>query len=154
VLRVNLDGVFNLSRHAVEGMATRGFGRIVNISSVNGQTGQFGLRLDAHGRFYSQTGALFWSDDYTGGEPITGPRGQYFSGDREVSPLKSLLGGGRIVASSHGAPGERVAGLFLDFEAAGGLDVVKTMLDDFTWAGRDPDDTLAFMLAVSATASF
>jgi acetoacetyl-CoA reductase len=34
--------VFNLCRHAVEGMATRGFGRIVNISSVNGQTGQFG----------------------------------------------------------------------------------------------------------------
>ena len=42
VLRVNLDGVFNLCRHAVEGMASRGFGRIVNISSVNGQTGQFG----------------------------------------------------------------------------------------------------------------
>src|SRR3546814_19340857 len=42
VLRVNLDGVFNLCRHAVEGMATRGFGRIVNISSVNGQTRQFG----------------------------------------------------------------------------------------------------------------
>ena len=42
VLGVNLDGVFNLCRHAVEGMATRGFGRIVNISSVNGQTGQFG----------------------------------------------------------------------------------------------------------------
>ena len=42
VLRVNLDGVFNLCRHVVEGMAARGFGRIVNISSVNGQTGQFG----------------------------------------------------------------------------------------------------------------
>jgi acetoacetyl-CoA reductase len=42
VFGVNLDGVFNLCRHAVEGMATRGFGRIVNISSVNGQTGQFG----------------------------------------------------------------------------------------------------------------
>ena len=42
VLRVNLDGVFNLCRHAVEGMVGRGFGRIVNISSVNGQTGQFG----------------------------------------------------------------------------------------------------------------
>ena len=42
VLGVNLDGVFNLCRHAVEGMAARGFGRIVNISSVNGQTGQFG----------------------------------------------------------------------------------------------------------------
>jgi acetoacetyl-CoA reductase len=42
VLQVNLDGVFNLCRHAVEGMVARGFGRIVNISSVNGQTGQFG----------------------------------------------------------------------------------------------------------------
>lgn len=42
VLGVNLDGVFNLCRHAVEGMTQRGFGRIVNISSVNGQTGQFG----------------------------------------------------------------------------------------------------------------
>ncbi len=42
VLDVNLGGVFNLTRHVVEGMTTRGFGRIVNISSVNGQTGQFG----------------------------------------------------------------------------------------------------------------
>lgn len=42
VLGVNLDGVFNLCRPAIEGMVTRGFGRIVNISSVNGQTGQIG----------------------------------------------------------------------------------------------------------------
>ncbi len=42
VLRVNLDSVFNLCRLVVEGMTARGFGRIVNISSVNGQTGQFG----------------------------------------------------------------------------------------------------------------
>lgn len=42
VLRVNLDSVFNLSRQVVAGMCERGFGRIVNISSVNGQTGQFG----------------------------------------------------------------------------------------------------------------
>jgi len=42
VMSVNLDGVFNLTRHVVDGMAVRGFGRIVNISSVNGQTGQFG----------------------------------------------------------------------------------------------------------------
>jgi acetoacetyl-CoA reductase len=42
VIRVNLEGVFNLTRHVVEGMCERGFGRIVNISSVNGQTGQFG----------------------------------------------------------------------------------------------------------------
>lgn len=42
VLRVNLDSVFNLSRQFIDGMCERGFGRIVNISSVNGQTGQFG----------------------------------------------------------------------------------------------------------------
>jgi acetoacetyl-CoA reductase len=42
VLSVDLDSVFNTCRHAVEGMVQRGFGRVVNISSVNGQTGQFG----------------------------------------------------------------------------------------------------------------
>ena len=42
MLSVNLDGVFNLCRHVVDGMAARGHGRIVNISSINGQTGQFG----------------------------------------------------------------------------------------------------------------
>ena len=42
LMQVNLDGVFNMCRPVVEGMTARGFGRIVNISSVNGQTGQFG----------------------------------------------------------------------------------------------------------------
>jgi acetoacetyl-CoA reductase len=42
LMRVNLDGVFNMCRHVVEGMTARNFGRIVNLSSVNGQTGQFG----------------------------------------------------------------------------------------------------------------
>ena len=42
VLTVNLDGVFNTCRALIDGMTERGFGRIVNISSVNGQTGQFG----------------------------------------------------------------------------------------------------------------
>ena len=42
LMHVNLDGVFNMCRPVIEGMITQGFGRIVNISSVNGQTGQFG----------------------------------------------------------------------------------------------------------------
>ena len=42
VLRVNLEGVFNMCRPVVDGMTNQGFGRIINISSVNGQTGQFG----------------------------------------------------------------------------------------------------------------
>jgi len=42
VLRTNLDSAFNVTRHVVERMSENGFGRIVNISSVNGQKGQFG----------------------------------------------------------------------------------------------------------------
>ena len=42
VLSTNLDSVFNVTRQVIEGMTERGFGRIVNISSVNGQKGQFG----------------------------------------------------------------------------------------------------------------
>ena len=42
VLTVNLGGVFNMCRQVVDGMTAQGFVRIVNISSVNGQTGQFG----------------------------------------------------------------------------------------------------------------
>ena len=42
VLDVNLGSAFNLCNSALEGMQARGFGRIVNISSVSGQTGNFG----------------------------------------------------------------------------------------------------------------
>ncbi len=42
VVRVDLTSVFNMSRHVIDGMRERGFGRIVNISSINGQKGQMG----------------------------------------------------------------------------------------------------------------
>ena len=42
VINANLNSVFNCSRHVIEGMIERKFGRIINISSVNGQRGQFG----------------------------------------------------------------------------------------------------------------
>jgi acetoacetyl-CoA reductase len=42
VIGVNLNSVFNVTRQVWEGMLDRGYGRIVNISSVNGQRGQFG----------------------------------------------------------------------------------------------------------------
>lgn len=42
VLDTNLDSVFNVTRNLVDSMFKRGYGRIVNISSVNGQKGQFG----------------------------------------------------------------------------------------------------------------
>ncbi len=42
VLDTNLDSVFNITKNFIEGMTQRGYGRIINISSVNGQKGQFG----------------------------------------------------------------------------------------------------------------
>ena len=42
VMQVNLDSVFNLSRLVIEGMCMQGHGRIVNLSSIIGQTGAFG----------------------------------------------------------------------------------------------------------------
>jgi acetoacetyl-CoA reductase len=42
VIRTNLDSVFNMTRLVIEGMRARSFGRIVNISSINGRKGQIG----------------------------------------------------------------------------------------------------------------
>lgn len=42
VLRINLDSVYNMCRNIIEGMLERGSGRIINISSINGQKGQIG----------------------------------------------------------------------------------------------------------------
>ncbi|HEX2878024.1 MAG TPA: DUF3570 domain-containing protein [Polyangiaceae bacterium] len=112
------------------------------------------LRVRVHGRYYAQSEALFWSDDYTGGEPLYGARGQYWSGDRELSPLKNILIGGRLVGNWRSDQQGRIMGLLLSFSAGFSVDVIKTYLDDFTWAGRDPDDTLALVPSLSLGGTF
>ena len=42
VLQTNLSSCYNMCRNVIDGMRDRGFGRIVNIGSVNGQAGQYG----------------------------------------------------------------------------------------------------------------
>jgi acetoacetyl-CoA reductase len=42
VIETNLTSCFNMCRCAIDGMRERGFGRIVNIGSINGQAGQYG----------------------------------------------------------------------------------------------------------------
>jgi acetoacetyl-CoA reductase len=42
VLRTNLDSVFNMTKQVMDGMVERGWGRVINVSSVNGQKGAFG----------------------------------------------------------------------------------------------------------------
>lgn len=42
VMRINLGGCFNMAKAVFDGMTSRGYGRIVNIGSINGQAGQYG----------------------------------------------------------------------------------------------------------------
>ena len=42
VLRTNLDSLFNMTKQVADGMTERGWGRIINVSSVNGSKGAFG----------------------------------------------------------------------------------------------------------------
>jgi len=42
VTKTNLDSVFNMTKPVIDGMAERGWGRIINVSSVNAQKGAFG----------------------------------------------------------------------------------------------------------------
>ena len=42
VLRTNLDSVFNMTKQVCDGMVDRGWGRVINVSSVNGSKGAFG----------------------------------------------------------------------------------------------------------------
>lgn len=42
VIRVDLTSLFNMTRPLIDGMRERGFGRVINISSINGQKGQMG----------------------------------------------------------------------------------------------------------------
>lgn len=112
------------------------------------------LRLLVHGRYYHQNGALFWSDDYTGGEPVHGPRGQYWTGDRELSPLSSYLVGFRLLAGMQGTPDHRILSALLRFQGTVAFDALKTNLRDFTWSGRAPDDTLAGMFTLGVRGEF
>jgi hypothetical protein len=112
------------------------------------------FRLLAHGRYYSQTGALFYSNDYTGGEPLYGPRGQYWTGDRELSPLSSFLLGGRALLALQGSPGDRVLGVLLRLQASAGFDLLKTNLKNFTWGTAKPDDTTSMILSLGVRGEF
>jgi acetoacetyl-CoA reductase len=42
VINTNLNSLFNVTKQVIDGMVEKGWGRVINISSVNGQKGQFG----------------------------------------------------------------------------------------------------------------
>lgn len=118
-----------------------------------------GLRVAGRGRFYKQTGALFWSDDYTGGEPPLGPKGQYFTGDRELSPFWSLGLGLRVTYAIVPAPKPeggraRLLGLFTNAKIGASADAIQFSYDEYTLAGTPITNARAYILGLTAGGAF
>jgi hypothetical protein len=113
-----------------------------------------GFRVSAHGRFYEQSGALFWSDDYTGGAPPLGPKGQYWTGDRELSPFWSLGLGVRLAYQATPASNGKVLGVFGGLKLGASADVFDFHYDEYTLGGQPVEGARAYVLGVNLTAGF
>ena len=76
VMATNLDSVFNMTRNVIEGMRARGFGRIVSISSINGQKGQMGQSNYSAAKAGDVNGpvAMMTDAQSAGGSPATSAR--------------------------------------------------------------------------------
>ncbi len=111
------------------------------------------LRLMVRGRFYKQTGAIFWSDDYTGGRPPLGPRGQYWTGDRELSPFWSWLAGVRAVWALSPA-NRRIAGPLQSLKLAGTLAMSSYSYEEYTLGGVPVSNARAYFGTLSLDALF
>lgn len=111
------------------------------------------VRLAARGRTYFQSGALFWSDDYTGGAPPLGPKGQYWTGDRELSPFWNVAAGLRATYAVT-AGRARVAGMFERLKLGASGDVVQFDYRDYTLGGVPISNARAYVLGLSLGAAF
>ncbi len=138
---------------ALSGLA-RAYRDTWDMTSVTGelayeQSIASGLRVRVRGRYYTQTAAAFYSDDY-----VLAPRGQYFTGDRELSPMRSILVGGQMLwAVPEDAKGE-ILGLLsgLDFTLKG--DFLHTYFDDFHYDRAPVPNTLALIATFEVHAVF
>jgi hypothetical protein len=119
-----------------------------------------GLRVAVRGRYYKQSGAVFWSDDYTGGDAPAGPKGQYFTGDRELSPFWSLGLGVRLTYTLHPAPKveesgtPRLLGLFTSLKLGASGDAMQFSYDEYTLGGVPITNARAYILGLTAGAAF
>jgi hypothetical protein len=111
------------------------------------------VRIMIRGRGYKQSGAVFWSDDYTAGAAPLGPRGQYWTGDRELSPFWSWLGGLRLVWTlepSHG----RILGIMESLKVALSANVTSFSYDEYTLGGTPVSEARAYLGTASLLVAF
>ncbi len=116
-------------------------------------------RVALRGRFYKQTGASFWSDDYTGGNAPLGPKGQYWTGDRELSPMWSFLVGLRgsytfMPSSDQPGGSKRIAHIFTALKLGASADILHLNYDEYTLGGTPISNANAYIFSLSFTALF
>lgn len=112
-----------------------------------------GFRVAVRGRYYRQTGASFWSDDYTGGDAPLGPKGQYWTGDRELSPFSSIALGLRLTYGIQPAKG-RILGLMTGLKLGASLDAIQFDYSEYTLAGTPITNARAYILGANLSAGF
>jgi Protein of unknown function (DUF3570) len=111
------------------------------------------LRVSARFRFYKQSGAVFYSDDYSGGNPPLGPRGQYWTGDRELSPFASWLVGLRAVYTLT-PPHGRLFGILSSLHVGITGDVLSFIYSDFTLGGVPISNARSYIAGLDLSALF
>ena len=104
VLETNLFSVYNLCRHLVDGMVQRGYGRIINIASINGDKGQFGQT-----NYSAAKAGLHGGRVIAEGTPKqvklnkNSLTGAYLSGRESISPPKKVRAGNGLSLTVQGA---------------------------------------------------
>ncbi len=111
------------------------------------------FRLTLRGRGYAQTGAIFWSDDYTGGMAPLGPKGSFWTGDRELSPFWSWSIGTRAIYTITRTRG-RVLGFMTSVKASASFDVINATYEEYTLGGTPIDNAHSFIGQLSLAATF
>jgi hypothetical protein len=112
-----------------------------------------GFRVGARARYYRQSGAIFWSDDYTGGDPPLGRKGQYWTGDRELSPFSSVALGLRLTYAIAPTSG-RLLGLMTGLKVGAAADVIQFDYDEYTLGGLPITNARAFIVGLNLSAAF
>ena len=110
------------------------------------------FRAEVKGRIYHQSGALFWSDDYSGGNAPLGPKGQYWTGDRELSPFSSILVG--LGATYAVTPEKKIFGFMSGFKFSLSLDALQFIYDDYTLGGSEVSSSRAYIASLSLALIF
>ena len=111
------------------------------------------FRAAINGRFYKQSGAIFWSDDYSGGNAPLGPKGQYFTGDRELSPFWSVMAGVKLTWAFV-AGDKKVLGFMNNFRFVAAANLIDFNYENFTLAGTPVNGTFAYLLNLGLSAGF